>query len=84
MNAHYRGWEAVREIPLWGWVLLVTLLLAQSVFMFNDARKRGLNAWAWGAFGLLNVPSSLITYYLVVGLRDKNGPDSTKTPKEGF
>ena len=71
MNGQFGDWGNVRQIPLWGWILLVSLLLAQAVFMFNDARKRGLNAWAWGAYGLLNVPSSLIIYYLVVGMREK-------------
>ncbi|MGE5579093.1 MAG: hypothetical protein ACM3WU_03525 [Bacillota bacterium] len=70
MRGQSEGLEALRVVPLWGWVLLFSLLFAQAVFIFNDARKRGLNAWAWGAFGLLNVPSSLIIYYLVVGTRE--------------
>jgi len=71
-----------QEIPEWAWVLLITLLLSQGIFIFNDARKRGYNAWAWGAFGLLNVPSSLIIYYLVVGTREKNGRGQLSKPGE--
>lgn len=73
MNGQFSGLDRLQEIPLWGWVLLLTLLLGQAVYMFNDARKRGLNAWAWGAFGLLNVPSSLIVYRLVIGTREAGG-----------
>lgn len=66
----------MNNVPWWGWVILAVLLLSQAVYIFNDARKRGLNAWAWGAYGLLNVPSSLIVYYLVVGLKEKKAPKS--------
>lgn len=58
------------DIPVWAWFLLAVLVICQATFIFNDARKRGYNAWAWGALGLLNVPSSLIIYYLVVGTRE--------------
>lgn len=57
-------------IPLYSWVLLGALLGAQAYWIFNDAKRRGYNPWLWGAFGLLNVPSSLIVYLLVVRSRE--------------
>lgn len=52
--------------------LLAVLLMAQAFWIFTDARRKGYNAWLWGAFGLLNVPSSLIVYLLVTHLREKD------------
>lgn len=57
-------------IPLCGWVLLGALLMAQAYWIFRDANRRGYNPWLWGAFGLLNVPSSFIVYLLVVRSRE--------------
>lgn len=53
----------------------------------KDAKKRGYGwlAWVWGAFGLLNVPSSLIIYLLVANAREHdaggNGRNSSGGPK---
>lgn len=58
-------------IAWWGYLLLAVLLLAQALWIFHDARKRGENAWLWGLLGLLNVPSSLLVYLLVT--RRKKG-----------
>ncbi len=80
MSGQLSGMEALREIPVWAWFILVTLLLCQATWIFNDAKRRGYNAWAWGALGLLNVPSSLIIYYLVVGTREGSG--WAKRPRE--
>ncbi|SDG47739.1 hypothetical protein SAMN04488542_14613 [Fontibacillus panacisegetis] len=52
--------------PWWALVLIALLLLIQSTWMFIDARKRGRRAWLWGLWGVLNCPSSLIVYLLVV------------------
>ncbi len=57
-------------IPLYSWVLLGALLVAQAYWIFRDAGRRGYSPWLWGAFGLLNFPSSLIVYLLVVRSRD--------------
>lgn len=61
----------IYEIPLWAWVLLPVILLIQAFWIFQDAKKRGLNPWPWGALGLLNFPGSLITYLLVVSLIER-------------
>lgn len=58
----------------WVWPLIVTLLLVQAIWIFQDARRRGEAAWLWGALGLLNVPSSLIVYLLVTRLRQRPCP----------
>lgn len=58
-------------MPVWAWVLLGVLLTAQGWWIFRDAKRRGYNPWLWGAFGLLNVPSSLIIYLLVRNYREK-------------
>lgn len=56
---------SAKELILFG--LLIVLLFIQGVFIFFDARKRGEKYyWLWGLFGLLNVPSSLIIYLIVI------------------
>jgi len=64
VNSHF-------TMPVWAWVLLGVLLTAQGWWIFRDAKRRGYNPWLWGAFGLLNVPSSLIIYLLVRNYREK-------------
>lgn len=42
------------------------LLIAQAVWIFTDARKRGEKYyWLWGLLGLTNVPQGLIVYLIV-------------------
>ena len=53
-------------LPLWAWVCIAVLLLAQGAWIFRDAQKRGARGWLWGLYGLTNFPSSLIVYYLLV------------------
>lgn len=67
---------------LLAWATLLSLLLAQGWWIFKDAKKRGQNPWLWGALGLLNVPSSLIIYLLVMKNieRDRKGRDSNDNP----
>ena len=52
-------------IPFQAWILIAVILTSQGLWMFNDARKRGMNKWLWGFFGLLNCPSNLIVYLIV-------------------
>ncbi|MGG4554677.1 MULTISPECIES: hypothetical protein [Paenibacillus] len=52
--------------PWWVFVLSALLLLVQGTWMFIDARKRGRKAWFWGLWGVVNLPSPLIVYLLVV------------------
>ncbi|WP_110931390.1 hypothetical protein [Paenibacillus bouchesdurhonensis] len=52
--------------PWWVFILVALLLLVQGTWMFIDARKRGRRAWFWGLWGVINCPTSLIVYLLVV------------------
>lgn len=53
------------------WVVITTILLCQSIFIFLSARKREKNAWFWGFIGLLNFPTGMILYYFCVVYPDK-------------
>lgn len=53
------------EVPMILWILLGVILLAQSSWMFYDAKKRKEFPWIWGIFGLLNTPSNLLIYLVV-------------------
>ena len=72
MSGQVTGYEVLERVPLWAWLLLAVLLIGQATWIFNDARRRAYNAWVWGAFGLLNFPSSLIIYLLVVNAREQD------------
>ena len=47
------------------------IVLAQSIFMFIDARKNGFNQWTWGILGLIQSPIPLILYLIVKHIRKK-------------
>jgi hypothetical protein len=52
-------------VPVWLWICLVVVLSVQGLWVFNDARKRGMNCWLWGLFCLLNTPTNLFVYLIV-------------------
>lgn len=52
-------------VPIWAWIILITILTVQGIWIFNDASKRNMNKWLWGFFGLLNSPTNLIIYLIV-------------------
>ncbi|MDQ0091246.1 thiol:disulfide interchange protein [Paenibacillus anaericanus] len=55
------------ETPsVWLWIVVGLLLLSQGTWIFIDARKRGRRAWLWGLWGIINCPTSLIVYLLIV------------------
>ncbi|ADQ04993.1 hypothetical protein Calow_1446 [Caldicellulosiruptor owensensis OL] len=63
------------KIPPYLLIILFTLLMAQAIYIFFDAKNSGEKYYfLWGLFGLLNFPSSLIIYLLItrVILKDKN------------
>ncbi|GIP54624.1 hypothetical protein [Paenibacillus vini] len=68
------------QLPLWIWILVAMLLLAQGMWIFQNARKRGkgMSAWFWGIWGLINFPTPLLVYLLVVVL-----PEYRRTKKGG-
>jgi uncharacterized membrane protein len=55
----------INSVPVVVWIVLAAVLFIQGFWMFNDASKRGLNKWLWGALGLLNTPTNLIVYLVV-------------------
>lgn len=57
--------EELAAVPLGLWIGLGLGLLAQGIWIFNDAGKRGMNKWLWGFLGLLNTPTNLIVYLIV-------------------
>lgn len=63
--------NGVSTVPVWIWPLFA-LAIVQGWWIFRDAKRRGYNPWLWGALGLLNIPSSLIVYLLVVNHLERN------------
>ncbi|MGY0372906.1 hypothetical protein [Clostridium sp. JNZ J1-5] len=50
-------------------LLISPILLAQGIWVFKDAKKRGEKYyWLWGIYGLLNTPGNLIVYLIVTRL----------------
>jgi hypothetical protein len=45
---------------------VVIILLAQSIFLFTDARKHGHNYWFWGIVGLIQAPMPILIYMLLI------------------
>ena len=46
--------------------VVVVILLAQSIFLFTNARKHGHNYWLWGILGLIQAPMPLLFYLVFV------------------
>ncbi|MFZ7133251.1 MAG: hypothetical protein ACOWWR_12935 [Eubacteriales bacterium] len=63
--------QEMTSIPVCAWILIIFLLLAQGVWIFKDAQKKGIFPWLWGIWGLLNFPTPLVLYYFVVIRRIK-------------
>ncbi len=62
----------------------ILTLLAQALWVFQDARKRGQNHWMWGLFGLLSVPTSLIIYLIVSRVNKTTCPDCHREIKKDY
>lgn len=58
--------EELKVLPIWFWILLIIVLMAQSTWLFIDARKRESMPWLWGVWGLIQVPMPIIFYFLFV------------------
>lgn len=62
--------------------ILIPLLLLQALWIFTDAKKRNEKYyWAWGLFGLLNIPTSLLIYIFVTRYGNIKCPNCSKTVK---
>ncbi|OMF34726.1 sigmaY antisigma factor component [Paenibacillus sp. FSL H8-0548] len=58
--------EELKVLPLWFWILMIPILIAQSTWLFIDARKRDSMPWLWGLWGLIQTPLPLVFYYIFV------------------
>ncbi|KAF0823984.1 sigma-Y antisigma factor component [Cytobacillus firmus] len=54
------------EISLPLLIIVGVILIAQSMFLFLDARKRGHNYWLWGIIGLIQAPMPTLFYLIFV------------------
>ena len=59
------------QFPIWIWVVLTIVLLGQGTWLFHDARKKERNRWFWGIWGLVQFPTPLIVYWLVVQITNR-------------
>lgn len=56
---------SVDKIPLPIIILIIVLLISQSLFLFQDARKRNLHPWFWGIWGMFSLPLPTILYLII-------------------
>ena len=61
----HKDFAELAAMPWYLWILLGSLLLTQSIWIYKDAEKRGENKWLWGLYGLTNVPTSGFVYWFV-------------------
>ncbi|MFE4522097.1 sigma-Y antisigma factor component [Cytobacillus firmus] len=54
------------EISLPLLIIVGVILIAQSMFLFLDARKHGHNYWLWGIIGLIQAPMPALFYLIFV------------------
>lgn len=55
------------DVEPWVAILLVSpILLAQSILLFIDAKKKGAYSWFWGIWGLIHFPLPSLFYYFIV------------------
>lgn len=52
-------------------ILAIPILLAQGIWLYIDAKRRGTHAWAWGIVGLIQFPTPLLLYYVFIIRKDK-------------
>lgn len=65
-------------------VAAVLIVIAQGTWIFLDARKKGEKYyWLWGLLGLIQFPSSLIIYLIVMGITHEKCKHCKKEIKKG-
>lgn len=62
----------IDQLPIWMWIVLITVLLGQGTWLFHDARKKDRNRWFWGIWGLVQFPTPLFVYWLVGWITKRN------------
>ncbi|OBR63212.1 hypothetical protein A7K91_24980 [Paenibacillus oryzae] len=72
--------ELLRE-SIWFWLLIGSILVGQSTWLFLDSGKRGGMKWFWGLWALTQFPTPLIVYWVFVirpsrKKRGRSGQDS--------
>lgn len=70
------GFETLKDLPLWLLIALPIVLLAQSTWLFVDARKRTRLYWFWGIWGLIQTPMPLVLYVLIYRVDWRRGKDA--------
>lgn len=61
------------------------IVLAQGIWIFINARKRGEKYyWLWGLLGLTNFPSALIIYLIVMGTTHEKCKHCSREIKKGL
>ena len=60
------GFDKLATMPWYLWLLLAAILFTQSTWLFLDAGKRGAKKWLWGLGGLIQAPTPLLIYLIVV------------------
>lgn len=58
--------EQLIASSVWFWILLASVLITQSTWLFMDARKRDSMPWFWGIWGLIQAPMPLLFYFIFV------------------
>jgi hypothetical protein len=67
MNIGFNAdFSSISRVPLIAWLLIAVILFTQAFWLFTDASKRGANKWLWGIWGLIQAPSPLLLYLLIV------------------
>ncbi|MFD2172200.1 sigmaY antisigma factor component [Tumebacillus lipolyticus] len=57
--------------------LVIPILLAQSTWLFLNARKHGHNRWFWGIWGLIQCPFPTLFYLFFARKIFRKGRDLT-------
>lgn len=56
--------QDLEKMPLYAWIIIGTLLLCQSIWIFRDAQRRKTFPWLWGLWALTSCPTPLIVYLI--------------------
>lgn len=64
--------------------IVLLIMIPQATWIFTNARKRGERYyWLWGLLGLIQFPSALIVYLIVMGMTHEKCKYCHKDIKKG-